>query len=54
MAVLHRASLFRLFSLHAAARGTIVDSADGADTIFALDRGITPFDHEAIMARFLA
>jgi hypothetical protein len=54
MVVLHRANLHRLFGLHADARGTRVDSPDQADTIFAIDRGITPFDQEAILADYLA
>ena len=54
MAVLHKTNLARLFGLHADARGTRVDSADTADTVFAVDQGVTPQDHEAIMAKYLA
>lgn len=54
MVVLHRTSLFRLFAMHAAARGTPVKTAAEADTVFSVDHGITPWDHEAIIARYLA
>jgi len=54
MMVMHRTSLFRLFGLHAAARGTPVASEAEADTVFSVDRGVTPWDHEAIIARYLA
>jgi hypothetical protein len=53
MASLHRTSLFRLFCLHGEARGTRVGRAEDADTIFSVDRGVTPWDHEAIMAQYL-
>jgi hypothetical protein len=54
MVALHRTSLFRLFSLHAAARGTQVQRAAEADTVFSVNQGTTPWDHEAIIARYLA
>lgn len=54
MAVLHKTSLHRLWSLHADARGTRVDNPDQADTVFSVDRGITPWDQEAIIAHYLA
>ena len=42
-----------LFSLHIRVRGTLTDSAEQADTIFATDQGITPFDVDRIRAEFL-
>lgn len=53
MQALHKTSLYRLFELHARARGKRVASESQAETVFGMDRGVTPFDHEAIMARFL-
>ena len=46
-------SLERLFTLHAQARGELVDRLELADTVFATEEGITPFDGEAISAKFL-
>lgn len=54
MTALHKTSLHRLWSLHADARGTRVDSAAEADTVFSVDAGVTPRDIEAIMAQYLA
>jgi hypothetical protein len=53
MATLRRPNLYTLFSLHARARGTQVFSADEADTVFAPDSGITPFDVDVIRSEFL-
>jgi hypothetical protein len=53
MTALHRATLWRLFGLHADARGTRVATPDEADTVFAVDQGVTPWDHEAILAGYL-
>ncbi len=54
MTALRRATLHRLWGLHADARGTRVDRADQADTVFAVDAGVTPRDHEQILAEYLA
>lgn len=53
MHALHKTSLYRLFELHGRARGKLVASESQAETVFSVERGVTPFDHEAIMARFL-
>lgn len=45
--------LFSLFTLHARARGTLVNSETDADTVFSLTKGITPYDLERIVAEFL-
>lgn len=45
--------LHTLFTLHAQARGRIVDDANAARTVFGVDRGITPFDTDRIRAEFL-
>lgn len=47
-------TLYDLFQLHALARGELVGAESEADSIFALDQGITPFDTAAIMAEFIA
>ena len=54
MTALRKPNLYDLFMLHAKARGKLVNEADQADTIFAADRGINPFEIEQIMAEFLA
>lgn len=54
MTVLHKTTLHRLWGLHADARGTRVASAAEADTVFAVDAGVTPRDIEVIMAEYLA
>ncbi|MBK9034892.1 MAG: TerD family protein [Myxococcales bacterium] len=54
MTVLHKTSLHRLWGLHADARGTRVDTAAEADTVFSVETGTTPRDLEVIMAEYLA
>ncbi|WP_272038711.1 TerD family protein [Paenibacillus sp. JJ-100] len=54
MTSLRKPDLYDLFMLHAKARGELVDTKDGADTIYAVDEGITPYDMEHIMAEYLA
>jgi hypothetical protein len=54
MTTLEKATLYELFELHAQARGTLVDKAEAAETVFAEHQGITPFDIEKIMAEFMA
>jgi hypothetical protein len=53
MTSLVKTSLHDLFSLHVAARGERVLEKEKADTIFAIDTGITPFDTQVIAAKFL-
>ncbi len=47
-------TLYDLFSMHAEARGTKVDSPSKADTVFSLYEGITPFDTARIMSEFMS
>ncbi|MGV7535281.1 hypothetical protein PJM52_29030, partial [Mycobacterium kansasii] len=35
------------------ARGEFVDNPKDADTVFSVDKGITPFDTDVIMAQYL-
>ncbi|RXI96746.1 cytoplasmic protein [Anaerobacillus alkaliphilus] len=53
MTSLVKPNLYELFRIHGEARGTLVNEIDDADTIFAMDQGITPFDLEKIMSEFL-
>ena len=53
MTDLQQPTLEQLFTLHASARGELISTSEGADTVFSIDRGITPFDIDAIAARFL-
>ena len=50
---LRKSNLRTLFSLHAQARGEIVQSPEQARTVFALDQGVTPFDLDRIAAEFM-
>lgn len=45
--------LYRLFLLHAEARGRLVESESDADTVFSPDKGVTPFDIETIAGEYL-
>ncbi len=49
----HKLSLYELFELHAKARGEIVDSQSEADTIFSLDKGVTPYDVNLINSDYI-
>jgi hypothetical protein len=54
LATMRKADLHDLFSMHVAGRGgTLVDRPDDAETVFALDRGVTPFDIDAIASEYL-
>ena len=53
MANLRKPNLYDLFEMHAMGRGRIVKNKDEAQTVFAVDEGITPFDTDDIMAKFL-
>jgi hypothetical protein len=50
---LQKPTLYELFALHIAARGELVDSPDAAQTVFSLEKGITPFDLAEIGANWL-
>ncbi|MEC0123252.1 TerD family protein [Paenibacillus pabuli] len=54
MTTLRKPDLYDLFMLHAKARGQLVDTKEQADTIYAVDEGMTPYDIEQIMAEYLA
>ncbi|MHC0035368.1 TerD family protein [Pseudoneobacillus sp. C159] len=53
MMSLKKPNLFDLFMLHARARGVLVEDVSLAETVFAVDRGLTPFDIEEIMANYM-
>ncbi|WP_337100595.1 TerD family protein [Paenibacillus sp. YIM B09110] len=53
MTALRKPDLYDLFKLHAVARGESVDVAEQADTVFSLEKGVTPYDIELIMAEYL-
>jgi hypothetical protein len=46
-------SLYELFELHCAARGSLCETIDEADTVFSLEKGITPFDVDVIISHYL-
>ncbi|MNF18833.1 hypothetical protein D3C80_2231750 [compost metagenome] len=53
MTSLRRPDLYDLFMLHAKARGQLADTKAGADTVFSVERGVTPFHIEEIMAEYV-
>ncbi len=53
MTALRKPHLYDLFMLHAKARGELVERAEQADSVFAEDKGVTPFEIERIMAEYL-
>lgn len=53
MTELVKTNLYELFSLHIEARGVEVKNADEADTIFSVEKGITPFDIDIIASEFM-
>ena len=50
---LRKPSLHRLFELHIRARGEAVATREAAESVFAVDGGVTPFDLDRISAEFL-
>lgn len=54
LTTLAKANLHELFMLHAKGRATeIVTTPEEADVIFSPNAGITPFDMEDIMSKYL-
>jgi hypothetical protein len=50
---LRKTDLHTLFGLHVRARGEEVPNGEAADSVFAVDRGVTPFDLDRIAAEFM-
>ncbi|WP_060535189.1 TerD family protein [Paenibacillus bovis] len=50
---LHKTTLIELFTLHGESRGTLVDSIEEADTVFAMEEGITPYHTDVILSEYL-
>jgi hypothetical protein len=50
---LRKTDLHTLFDLHPRARGKQAPDVESADTVFAVDRGITPFDLDRIAAEYM-
>lgn len=53
LATLRRPDLHTLFDLHVRARGDRVDDPEAADVVYAVDRGLTPFDLDRIASAYL-
>jgi hypothetical protein len=53
MTQLRKTDLLTLFGLHVRARGEAVSDVNVAQSVFAVDRGITPFDLDRIAADFM-
>ncbi|WP_242213115.1 TerD family protein [Bacillus cereus group sp. BfR-BA-01383] len=47
-------NLYDLFRLHLEARGELVQDIEEAESIFSLDKGVTPYDIEKIISDFIA
>jgi hypothetical protein len=50
---LRKTDLHTLFGLHIRARGEQVLNAESAQSVFAVDSGITPFDLDRIAAEYM-
>jgi hypothetical protein len=50
---LRKTDLYTLFGLHVRARGEPVSDPEKADTVFAIGRGVTPFDLDRIAAEYM-
>ncbi|QJW96483.1 TerD family protein [Frigoriglobus tundricola] len=50
---LRKTDLHTLFALHVRARGEQVSAVESADSVFSIDRGVTPFDLDRIAAEFM-
>jgi hypothetical protein len=50
---LRKPSLHTLFGLHIRARGSLATSPAEAETVFAVDQGLTPYDLDRIAAEYL-
>jgi hypothetical protein len=50
---LRKTDLYTLFGLHVRARGEAVSDVESAQTVFAVDRGVTPFDLDRIGADYM-
>jgi hypothetical protein len=50
---LRKTDLYTLFALHVRARGDRVPEVESADSVFSIDRGVTPFDLDRIAAEFM-
>lgn len=53
LTTLTKTNLHELFALHIEARGEISQSPENADTIFSVEKGLTPFDIEIIVSEFM-
>jgi hypothetical protein len=53
MTNLRKTDLHTLLGLHVRARGELVADVESARTVFAVDRGLTPFDLDRITAEYL-
>lgn len=49
----NKVSLYELFTLHAEARGTLVEDKTEADNVFSLTEGTTPYDINKISSEFI-
>ncbi|MCH2207114.1 MAG: TerD family protein [Lentisphaerales bacterium] len=50
----NKVTLYKLFEMHAQARGELVETKEAAETVFSLDKGITPYDINVISSEYIA
>ncbi|MFD2332660.1 TerD family protein [Cohnella sp. GCM10020058] len=53
MTELRKPDLYDLFLLHAQARGELIESIEQAESVFAVNRGVSPYDIELIMDAYM-
>lgn len=53
LTTLTKTNLYELFALHIKARGESCGAIENADTVFSIEKGITPFDLETVAAEFM-
>lgn len=53
LTTMKKPNLYDLFMLNAEARGELCESIEDADTVFSVDNGITPYDTDIIISRYL-
>ena len=50
----NKVTLYKLFEMHAQARGELVETKEAAETVFSLDEGVTPYDINVISSEYIA
>jgi hypothetical protein len=51
---LNKPTLYDLLEMHAQARGTLVQNKEESQTVFSEHEGLTPYDSDEIISKYLA